>query len=258
MAAVPSEPGPRARALRPGHGGSHVSRLLRHLPPARGPGAQGPLPGHLVSNPGGRKHWVKWSKRIHFRSFLRLWTMISQSWKVRKRFYVSSKIYDTASTRVYFISPARPKHITDGCKTFSTCVINKTGLWKVNNKITGLWLVGDYWWLISRNSNPIMVKVSINIYSDQARDGLGTLSRIHGQPPPYNILPLGNDKKLSGFLLVNSQGSYWSTVVSCFRLLHHRAPGPLSFRLRASSWPHLVIASLLWLWRLLIGQSDTV
>ena len=63
----------------------------------------------------------------------------------------------------------------------------------VNNLITGLLLAAEEEAGISSNSNPIIVKVSINIYSDQARDGLGTLSRNHhGHPPPYNILPLGN------------------------------------------------------------------
>lgn len=61
-----------------------------------------------------------------------------------------------------------------------------------SNKIPDLLSVVEYDAGISRNSNPIIVKVSINIYSDQARDGLGTLSRNHhGHPPPYNILPLG-------------------------------------------------------------------
>ena len=94
----------------------------------------------------------------------------------------------------YSICPhRRHKQVTDGCKTFQTWLVYKifqqASFWLAGNKIPDLLSVAEYKAGISRNSNPIIVKVSINIYSD--RDGLSTLSRSHGHPPPYNILPLG-------------------------------------------------------------------
>ena len=139
----------------------------------------------------------KREKRIHFQVILAPLDNDLSILKSKKMFlFVQWNIWDCQHLWYILSVPARPIQVTDGCKTFQTWLVYKLSelddFWLVNNLITGLLLAAENEAGISRNSNPIIVKVSINIYSDQARDGLGTLSRNHhGHPPPYNILPLG-------------------------------------------------------------------